>query len=325
MEDRMLNHILVPLDGSTLAECVLPHVLAIAPVMNARVTLLHVLERTSNGRETSAVDPVDWHLRKHKLERYLEQIATRLDKSGMSVERIILEGNPADGVIEFARNSNVDLIALSTHGFSGLSGWNVSSVVQKILLRSYKSTLLVRAYRAPAAGSTKIRYRRLFVGLDCSARAEYILPIAINLAQSYKSQLILETVVEKPRTVGRLPLSGKEIELIDQLVEMNHQAASHYFKQLLTQFALQELKLKTHISVGDNTIAVLHDMAEEANADLVMLVAHGQSGERRWPYGSVTTSFIAYGNTPLMIMQDLSAGDIQMSHAELAVRGAKGH
>ncbi len=321
----MLNHILVPLDGSTLAECVLPHVLAIAPVMNARVTLLHVLERTQNGREISAVDPVDWHLRKHKLEKYLEQIAERLDKSGLAVERILLEGGPADGVIEFAHNNNVDLIALSTHGLSGLSGWNVSSVVQKILLRSYKSTLLVRAYQAPAASSTKVRYKRLFVGLDCSARSEYILPIAINLAQFHKSQLILETVVEKPQTIGRFPLSGTENELIDQLVETNHQAASHYFKQLLTQFSLQELKIKTHISVGEHAVAVLHDMAEESNADLVMLVAHGQSGERRWPYGSVTASFIAYGNTPLMIMQDLSAGDIQMTHAELAVRGAKGH
>jgi nucleotide-binding universal stress UspA family protein len=60
----VINHILVPLDGSTLAECVLPHIMAIAPVTNARVTLLHVLQHPHNGNGSSAVDPVEWHLQK---------------------------------------------------------------------------------------------------------------------------------------------------------------------------------------------------------------------------------------------------------------------
>jgi hypothetical protein len=56
-----------------------------------------------------------------------------------------------------------------------------------------------------------------------------------------------------------------------------------------------------------------------------MLVAHGHSGERRWPYGSVASSFIAYGNTSLMIMQDLSESEISHTYAELALKEGKGH
>ena len=322
----MINHILIPLDGSALAECVLPHVMAITPVTNAHVTLLHVMQQPQNGRETPAVDPVEWHLQKQKSEKYLEQIAGRLSKSGvLGVEHIVLEGSPANGVIDFARNNNVDLIALSTHGQSGLSGWNVSSVVQKILLRSHKSTLLVRAYLSPSTGMTKIRYKRLFVGMDCSPRSEFVLPFAISLAQFHKSQVILESVVEKPRAINRLPPSDEDAELINRFVEKNYQAATHYLKQLLTQFSMKELKLKAHVSIGENAISVLHDLAEEANADLVMLVAHGYSGERRWPYGSVTTSFIVYGNTSLMIMQDLPETEIHQTRAEIAVREGKGH
>ena len=322
----MINHILVPLDGSTLAECVLPHVMAIAPVTNARVTLLHVLQHPQNGSGSSAVDPVEWHLQKQKSEKYLEQVVSRLNKSGiLAVEPIILEGNPANSVIDFAHNNNVDLIALSTHGNSGLSGWNVSSVVQKILLRSYKSTLLVRAYLPSSTGVTKIRYKRLFVGMDCSPRSEFVLPFAISLAQFHKAQLILECAVEKPQTINRFPLSDEDTDLINKFVERNFQAASHYFKQLVTQFSMKELKLKTHVSIGDSAVAVLHDLAEESNADLVMLVAHGYSGERRWPYGSVTTSFIAYGNTSLMIMQDLPTTEIHLTRAEMAVREGTGH
>lgn len=325
LEAVLINHILVPLDNSTLAECVLPHVRAIASVMNARVTLLHVMEHPHNGNGTPAVDPVDWHLRKHKSERYLEQIAERLQNSGLSIEFTILEGSPAQSIIEFARNNDVDLITLSTHGNSGLSGWNVSSVVQKILLRSYKSTLLVRAYKPTIADASEVRYKRLFIGLDCSTRAEYILPVAMRLAQAHKSELMLGTVIQKPQTIQRFPPSEKDSKLINQIVEKNQEAASHYLDQLLTQFSLEGLDLKTDIVVGDNAIAILHDMVEEINADLVMLVAHGHSGERRWPYGSVTSSFIAYGSTPLMIMQDLSENEIPHTYAELAVKEGKGH
>lgn len=322
----MLNHILVPLDGSTLAECVLPHVAAIAPVTHARITLLHVLQQTRNGGGSPAVDPVEWHLQKQNAEKYLEGIVNRLNEAGiLGVESVMLEGNPAGSVIEFARNNNVDLIALSTHGHSGLSGWNVSGVVQKILLRSYKSTLLVRAYMPSATGTTKIRYKRLFVGMDGSPRSEFVLPFAINLAQFYKSQLILETVVERPRFINRMPVSQEIVDLANQFAEKNRKAASHYFKQLLAQFSTKDLKIKTHISVGDNAIAVLHDMAEESNPDLMLLAAHGETGERRWPYGSVTTSFIAYGNTSLLIMQDLPEGEIHATRAEMAIRESKGH
>jgi nucleotide-binding universal stress UspA family protein len=299
--------------------------MAIAPVTNARITLLHVMEHSHHEGRAPVVDPVDWHLHKRESEMYLDKIARRLQKSGLSVEHTILEGSSAECVIEFARNNNVDLIALSTHGRSGLSGWNISSVVYKILLRSSKSTLLIRAYRSTAANATKVRYKRLFVGLDCSPRAEYILPIAIDLAQFYNSQLILGTVIQKPQTFQRFPLSGEDDDLVNQIVRKNQQAASHYFDQLHTQFAPKGMELKTNIVVGDNIITCLHDMVDEADVDLVMLVAHGHSGERRRPYGSVTSSFIVYGNTSLLIMQDLSEDEIQPTLAELAARESKGH
>ncbi|RPJ28421.1 MAG: universal stress protein [Chloroflexi bacterium] len=325
MEVILINHILVPLDGSRLAECVLPHVIAIAPVINARVTLVHVMQPLQDGRGSSAVDPVEWHLNKQNSEKYLEQVVSRLNESGvLGVEHMILEGNPANSVIDFARNNNVDLIVLSTHGQSGLSGWNVSSVVQKILLRSYKSILLVRAYLPSSAEMTKVRYKRLFIGMDCSPRSEFVLPFAISLAQFHKSHLILESVIEKPQSINRFPPSDQDTELLNKFVERNSEAASHYLKQLIAQFSMKELKITSHVSTGDNAMSVLHDLAEESNADLVLLAAHGYTGERRWPYGSVTTSFIAYGNTSLMIMQDLP-DEIQQTNAEFAAKEHAGH
>lgn len=322
----MISHILVPLDGSALAECVLPHVMAIASSANTRITLLHVLEPPHAKGDEQTIDPLEWHLKKREAGIYLDEIARRLQQASFKVESVILEGSPADGVIDYANNHDVTLIILSSHGRSGLSSWNVSSVVQKIILRSFKSTLLVRAYKSTATELTAARYNRLFVGLDCSARAEYILPMAINLAQFHKAKLILGMVIRKPEMLDRFPISDEDAQLVARIVDRNHRTASHYFEALQKQLSVQGVESQIQLVASNNVTAALHEMVEQQDVDLVMLVAHGHSGEGRWPYGSIATSFIAYGATSLMIMQDLPAGEIEKTMAETAAHEeSKGH
>ena len=319
----MIHHILVPLDGSELAECVLPHVMALAPVTGARITLIHVLERPHSRNGNGAlIDPLGWHMQKQESQSYLDRIAQQLQKLEVPVEQIILEGNPAEALIEFARTNDIDLLVLSTHGRTGLSEWNVSSVVQKILLRSYRSILLVRAYAAPPADP--VQYHRLFLAIDGSTRAEYILPFAMSLAQSHQSNVILGTVIQRPQPIQRFPLSEEDTAWIQQFTDRNQQDASRYLEQLTTQFSLKGLSAETNIAVSDNAVGSVHDMVEESGADLVMIAAHGYSGERRWPYGSIASSLISYGRTPLMILQDLSESEIPQTNAERAVREGKG-
>jgi len=321
----MINHILVPLDGSALAECVLPHVSAIAQAFNARITLLHIADLPHEIIGKHAIDPLDWHLKKREAKHIFDHISSQLRGADLKVDHVILDGVAAQSVIGFAQNTDVDLIALSTHGQSGLSGWNISSVVQKIMLRSFKSTLLVRAYQSCNIDFANIHYKRLFVGLDCSTRAEYILPLAIRLSQFYNAQLILATVVPKPQLVYRLLPSVDDIELAACLADRNYRVACHYFEQLHSEFSLLGIDLQSRLVVSDNLTASLHDLVEQEEPDLVMLVAHGHSGERRWPYGSIASSFIAYGTTSLMIMQDLSGDEILRTKTEMAALETKGH
>jgi nucleotide-binding universal stress UspA family protein len=319
----MISHILAPLDGSALAECVLPHVAAISAAEKSRVTLLYVLEPDRGPGH--AIDMLDWNLQKREAKAYLDAIAARLEKETASISTAILEGTPAESVIDYSRDHDVDLIALSSHGRSGLSGWNVSSVVQKIILRSYRSTLLVPAYRAAAGEGTLLRYQRIFVGLDSSTRAEYMLPFAVGLAQFHKAKLLVGMVVRRPEMIQRLPLTEEESSLVEQVDERNRQVGERYLDQLHSQITLQGVEVETRLLIHDNVTSALHDLVAHENADLVLLVAHGQSGEDRWPYGSIATSFIAYGSTPLVIIQDLSGDEIKRTEAELAARETKGH
>jgi nucleotide-binding universal stress UspA family protein len=324
LEAVVIDQILAPLDGSALAECVLPHIISIAAVTHAKITLIQVLENPVGGKDTSPpIDPVKWQMQKQESQAYLENIAKKLQDSGLEATYAILEGNPAESIINFAHKNKMDLIALSTHGHTGLSSWNVSSVVQKVLSRSFRSILLVPAYRLDPA--SEIQYRRLFICSDSSARADYILPTAIGLAQFHKSQLVFGTVIQKPQIIQRLPLSAEAVKLINQLNDMNLEAAHHYYDEIVPQLSLKGLDVKINVEASDHIRSALHEMVEDANPDLILMVAHGNSGERYWPYGSVAKSLIDHGRVPLLVLQDLAENEIDATHAEKAFRETKGH
>jgi nucleotide-binding universal stress UspA family protein len=318
----MFSHILVPLDGSSLAECVLPHAVAMAQAFDARSTLVRVLERSTTTGRLKSVDPLEWQMVKAEVSAYLQDVTARLQETGIQVENALLEGQAAERVLQYARNQNAELIILSSHGRSGLSGWNVSGVVQKIILRAYVPTMIVRAYRPSFGKLTGLRYRRLLVPLDGSQRAECVLPLATKLAYQHEAQLIFAHVVQRPEMPRRAPPTHSDLELANQVTERNKQEATKYLEQLKSRL---DLDAEVHLVVSDRVAATLHELVESEEIDLVLLSAHGYSGESRWPYGSVTVSFIAYGTTPLLILQDLPLDEVEPTLAEVAAREHKGH
>jgi len=315
----MFKRILVPLDESALAECVLPHVIALAQAFQARVTLLHVLNRDSTSDQILQVDPFDWHLRWAEMEAYLERVCNNLSEADVETETVLLEGRVAAGMIDYARQHEFDLIVLSSHGQSGLSRWNVSSVVQKVILRAYNSIMVVRAYEEPIGDVlTAVRYGRILVPLDGSLRAESTLPIAVNLARYHQAELLLAHVVARPQVFNRLPPPDEVIDLVDSVIAHNQNKAADYLEHLQSTLPVPS---QTHLLTSNNNVMnVLHELVEEENVDLVLLCAHGRACKGRWPYGSVVSDFITNGTTPLLIFQDLSAEDIALSRAELAAQ-----
>jgi nucleotide-binding universal stress UspA family protein len=220
-------------------------------------------------------------------------------------------------VIEHAQAENAGLIVLSSHGRSGLSGWNVSSVVQKILARAYTSILLIPAYHSTTPEIAGLRYERILVPLDGSQRAECVLPIVAALAAQHGSHVTLVHVVRRPELPRRAPPSREDQELANALTERNRIEAARYLDELLARLphpAEVRMFVEEHVSV------TLQQLAQDEKADLVVLSAHGYTGGTRWPYGSLASSFIMYGTTPLLIVQDLPRQAIEPTAAELAAR-----
>lgn len=318
----MFEHLLVPLDGSPLAECVLPHTVALARALGSRISLLRVLEPPRVGERSASMDPLDWHMRVADTNAYLEEVKGRLQGIGLATESLLLEGQAAERVVDFARRQAVDLIVLSSHGQSGLSGWNISSVVQKIIMRAYVPTMIVRAYQYRPLDLSGIRYRRVLVPLDGSQRAECVLPLAATLAQFHEAELLLVHVAARPEMPRRVPATAQDAELADRIMGRNRAEAERYLGELRARLGAG---VETRLLTAAGVAVALHDLVAQEQVDLVVLSAHGYSGGSRWPYGSITISFIAYGTGPLLIVQDLSPQEVEASLAERAAREVGGH
>ncbi len=318
----MFNRILLPLDSSKLAECVLPHLVAIAQICEPEVKLLRVLEPFGVTARMRMIDPVDWQTRKAEAESYLSGIAERLKNAGLQVSTQLYDGRPAEQIIEVAHSWNADLILMSSHGQSGLSPWNVSSVVQQVILRSHRSLMIIRAYQSVTEELTGLQYHRIFLPLDGSQRAEMSLALAESLARAHNSEILATHVVRQPELPRRTSASQEDLFLVNQLTERNRVEALKYLKDLKSRI---DLPVETKLVVSPSVSRTLHQIAEANDVDLTILSAHGYSGDTRWPFGSVGLGFIVYGSSPLLILQDLPASQIELTQAELIARETGGH
>jgi len=146
----MFNKILVPLDGSELAECVFPYVEDIARKRDSRVEAVFVVEHYEMPFHGGVVFNEE-NLRAiersaiKSAEQYMSTVKQRLLSKGIEVNTVVLEGKIADSLVDYASNNGFDLIVMATHGRSGLARWVVGSVADKILHCSTVPMLLIRS------------------------------------------------------------------------------------------------------------------------------------------------------------------------------------
>lgn len=304
----MFDTILVPLDGSQMADCVLPHVVAIASPFHSQVTLLRMLEKNQTIPSTQLFDLLNWQINKTKATLYLEKIKGLLQEPGIRARTMAMEGLVAEGITDYAQSQGIKLIILSSHGRNGLTQWGISSTTHKVILSAQTSLLIVRAHqsgvRASELSGTPL-YQRILVPLDGSQRAENVLPVITQLARFHKSQVHLVQAVQTPEMARQMPAVREDIDLANRVVARNREEAERYLEQLKSRSYLEDVAVQTHLLNSENAGVALHQLVEQEYIDLVALSAHGFSGNRQWPYGSIVNNFIIYGKTPLLIVQDL--------------------
>ncbi|MBI9049054.1 MAG: universal stress protein [Anaerolineaceae bacterium] len=322
----MINHILVPIDGSKLAECVLPHAISFAKAFNAKITLLRVLDPEGNidGKRTP-IKTFDWRMHQTEAENYLVAVQKQLQKLDIEVNFLVLEGSISDRIIDYVNQNKVDFVILSSHGQSGHSGWNVSSNVQRILINVFKPILIIRATLSETGSNAAYQYKKIVIPLDLSQRAECAISSVTWIARHFHANLIPIHLVNRPDMPSRVPLSDSDKLLLDSITERNRQEAESYLNQLKNRMESEEFSFSPHIVACESISTALHEYIAKSNADLVAFCAHGYSGKSHWPFSSLVTNFIAFGTTPLLIVQDMTPDQVKISMGQLTELQKKGH
>jgi nucleotide-binding universal stress UspA family protein len=315
----MEKQILVPLDGSALAETVLPHAEALARANGYALLLLHVAtpSETSQTNVWIAAAPAalrrEWEVsRLTQLHAYMTAVATRLQAEGLQVRtEVLMDHDPAAAIVGRAdRDPAVAMIAIATHGRSGLSRWALGSVAARVLHAATKPLLLLRAREASEAAIPNWQYRTILVPLDGSVFAEHALEPAQTIAAGSGSELLLLAVVP---AVDDIALA--EVDIIPDWMqaerEVEREHHDQYIKQVADRLAVGGQRVRTRLGTGSPAEEILL-AADVEQAGLIVMTTHGRSGLSRLWLGSVAAKVAQGSQVPVLLVR--RQADLEVEH-----------
>lgn len=289
------HRILVPLDGSELAEMAMMPAVEIAGFMNAEVHCLQVvtglvlnLDPTLNQRIIDA--------RVQMAEFYLQSLRRRFAESELNIITSTTTGSAAKSIIDYAEKEDIDLIVMSSHGQSALSRWVYGNVAIKILRRAPCDTLMIR----PLGITGSLPRKRIMVPLDGSPLSERALKPAVALASAWKLEIMLLRV-SPPIFTDQDPISSHDF--FDELEEKLNEEAMAYLLDIQAIQTRESLAIRVETASGPEAASIV-DTANDNEVDLIVMSSHGQSGAGLWLMGSVSEKVLRKATCSTLIVRN---------------------
>ena len=307
------RRILVPLDGSVRAERILPHVERLAPLLDARVTLLRVLEPSRRAEVIGSSNTTDWGLGSEKLEdarAYLEHQRAHLTQSGIEVDTVLMRGIATHAVNQAAAEMKPDLLAMTSQGRTGLARVLFGNVALSLLNRANCPLYIVRTDLDRVPDSLQ----RILVPLDGTDRAEAVLDhVHTWLAGSKKHcKIVLLRVVRSAYQTAVFEDVDRELKeqhlprhLLSRLgrehtLEILHDAQS-YLQKRRDDLEAKGFRAGVVAAHGRPVDAIL-ELADRTNADLVALTNQRRTGFSSLLYGSVAAGLLPRLQHPILVV-----------------------
>jgi nucleotide-binding universal stress UspA family protein len=318
---RSVRHILVCLDRSRLAEACLPHARFVAEAFGAKITLLHVMPSPGDEPATSRPDALGWEITRREAEEYLTSMQDQLVRQGCVREQTdteLTQGRPAERIVTLARELGADVTVLASHGEGGLGALNLGSTAQQVLALASSSVLIAPSDVAPWRN---VPAKRIIVPLDGSLRTECVLPAVAQLARHHGAEALLVHVVAEPRPTAVLSTS-EDLALSRSLAAHLQSEAERYLSRLRKRLVPEVSRVATLVVRRADERRALLEAAEERQADLLVLAAHGTTCDTERAFGSVAAYLLAHGKVPLLVLQDLPVTE-RDSHRPMPVDGTQ--
>lgn len=296
----MFKHILVPLDGSKLAEAAIPIAASLAQTLGAPVTLLHIIEEDA---------PPEIH-RDHHLTQadeaaaYLTNVAERDFSPSVNVDThvhtAVVKDVPGSIVEHATREFQPDLIVMCTHGKSGVRDLLYGSIAQQVVAQGLTPLLLIKPR---SSTSTGFRLDKILVPLDTGPTHDESLPVAQQLARAYQSKIHLLTVIPTFGTVAGETAAASSLlpATTSALLEIQVENAANDLQEHLDDLKKTDLSATAEVARGD-PVAEIVSLSEKLKVDLIVLTTHRKAGAAAFWAGSVAPNVVRRAHIPILLI-----------------------
>ncbi len=296
----MFRHLLIPLDGSKMAEAALPAAAFLAEKLASRVTLMHVVERNA---------PSEVHGQSHlKNARdafaYLSELSQRAFSKEISVDFHVHEAevdNVAGSIVAHADELKHDLIIMCSHGRGKSLHLFLGSIAQKVI--GLGSLPVLITHPDQQGGPPPFSCRNILVPLDGDPDHAKALPVAKEIAKACQAALHLAIVVPRYSSLaGNAKVSGRMFPVTaSKILEMADKDAQELIRTESESLHSQGFAASGHVLRGDPA-EMIADAANVGSVDLTVLATHGKTGMKAFWEGSVAHRVCSFSRVPLLLI-----------------------
>jgi nucleotide-binding universal stress UspA family protein len=298
-----LRSILVPLDGSSFAEQAVTLASRVAQRAGSKLRLVLV-----HGLPSAPIDPVaaklftSIELATRKSERsYLRGIQARLRDGGARLaSAVTLTGKPGPALVQYVRETGIDLVVMSTHGRGGIRRAWLGSVADHLIRNLEIPVLLVRPREGGTAPARPAGEGQILVPLDGSPLAEEALHAATALARAWDAEITLFQVV-RPITLSADPALPVPFAFDEDLTAMSRMQAQDYLDGVVEELRDEGLRATGVAAVGWHSADSILAVARPERVAVVVLATHGRGGLRRLALGSVADKVVRGADVPVLV------------------------
>jgi nucleotide-binding universal stress UspA family protein len=295
----MFKHILVPLDGSKLAEAALPVAASLARMLKASVMLLHVIESDA---------PQQVHSERHltapgEAETYLAETASRAFETGIKVEwhvHTAAVNNVPASLVEHAEELKPDLMIMCAHGSGRMRDTLFGNIAQQVISRGVTPVLMLQPEKPP---DEPFQLKKILVPLDDKSIHDQSLSYARDLAGRFKAEIYMLTIIPTLKTLpGEEAATGNLLPSTTAvMLDIEQETAKDHLQFHLDELSQAGLEVNAEVARGDPA-ATISETAGRIEADLIILSTHRRAGLGAFWARSVTPMVARRSKIPLLLI-----------------------
>ncbi len=294
----MFEKILLPLDGSQLAEMALPYGRELVRKLDSELILFHVCEPGHNQQK---------HMHKVYLNSLGEALKRNLKSSRpkgteIKVTTRIEAGGPQENICTLVNNNEISLIVMTAIGASGFKvGKMIGSVTDHICRTVPIPVMLIRARDAQRINGRKQLINRILLTYDGSELSKRALPVAEELADKLKVPITLFQMAHMVIPYAD-DMSGPTFFDYTKFSEDIEKQVRAEMIALETELRKKGLDVTHNVVTGTNATDEIIEAGKKVNADLIVISTHGRSGLRHWALGSVAERVVRHSGIPVLLV-----------------------